>query len=286
VAPDSSVDPTEAEDRTASGVVPVSRSGSGIEPLAGPSHFRDDRSYTAALGSDLQKGMNDTAGGHTLPLADSTKFWSDFSGSMFLLATVLSLALEVVLWIVMGFSLGAAFLVGIVVSIALTAAMKTLSEESGPFSDQAYAHDSPLSPALVWVATSQLNSSSLGPGLDQNSAYLPAMIVSSDLISDLLSGSSLAVALFSAVALGADGAAYLGILLGIVGIFASIAAHVWDVFDWGLVVILADIESVACDFTSLGQEGGTEGPTEVVNGLTFLLDAGSLVLDFEGALAA
>jgi hypothetical protein len=58
-----------------------------------------------------------------------------------------------------------------------------------------------------------------------------------------------------------------------------IAADYWNVFEWQGVTILVDIESLACDFTSLTRESGQSPGNLFVNLLGLSLDGGTFLID-------
>ena len=243
-----------------------------------------DLSYTGSLASDVQNAINDTSGGHSLPVADATKYWKDFSGSIFLLAVTLATAIDIILWLVMGLSLGAEFIVGVVVSLALLAALRSLLNGSPIFDSGDLDGVAAFSAGSIWLMTSQLNHSSLGPTLRNNSDYLAATSISAGTVSDLVAGASLVTALAGIILLSVDAAAVLGLILAIVGIFTALAAQHTGNFFWGEVSVVTDIESLAVDFTSLRQEGGATGANGVLNGVSLFLDTISTIIDFKTAL--
>ena len=243
-----------------------------------------DLSFTGSLASDLQEGMNDTFDGHALPISDANRYWKDFTGSIFLLAVSLSAVLEVALWLIMGFSLGAGFLAGAVVGVALSASLQHLLSGPQPIASSGYSGVAPFTIESVWLTTTQLNRSSLGASLRSNSDYLPAMDVSAGMLSDVLAGGSVLVALIGIIFLSADAAAVLGLVLAIVGLFTAIAAQIAGNFVWGTVSVITDVESLAVDFTSLSQKDGRSGTNLIVNGVGLGLDVASTYIDFKSAL--
>ena len=104
--------------------------------------------YGLRLASDIEQTYNDSSANKSID-QDTARFWSDASGGIFLFIEGVAVAVTVVLTILEDFSLGAGFLLPIIVGFVMGGAIGALADKGGPslFSD--FENLNPISPALA-----------------------------------------------------------------------------------------------------------------------------------------
>lgn len=118
-----------------------------LSPVVSPIVNAVDQ-YTEQLASDIEQTYSDAAAGKSVT-NDAETFWSDVGASVFLLITVVAITITVVLTIIEGFSLGAGFLVPIVIGLVLNGSAKALADAGGPSFLSDFQGINPVSPSLA-----------------------------------------------------------------------------------------------------------------------------------------
>jgi hypothetical protein len=105
-------------------------------------------SFTNGVGSNLEVGATDLAEGKSIVQAAGW-FWANFSGPIFIIATIAAIALTVALTLLEAFSVGAGFVIPIIVGLVVSGAEATAAEGGGPSELGRFAGVGPFSPQVV-----------------------------------------------------------------------------------------------------------------------------------------
>ena len=118
-----------------------------LAPVIGPI-VSEMTQYTLHLTSDIEQTYNDSAA-HRSITSDAARFWADAGGSVFLVAEGVAIAITIAFTIIEGFSLGAGFLLPIVIGLVMSGALAALADGGGPSLFTDFQSVNPISPALA-----------------------------------------------------------------------------------------------------------------------------------------
>ena len=236
-------------------------------------------SYAQALVNDLGASYSDFGNYGYVPGADSQRFWSDFGGPIFITALVIAVTVEAVITLVEGFSLGAGFIVPILLSLVITAAMQAKQSYASP-NLSAHQQFSTPSPAMIWVASSVLNDTPVNgtpaPGT-HSSNYTDSWRTWADVFgwSWSLFGGTLSFGM-----IGASFSDKTGIVAAVTAFVLSVAAIILSFValannSWWLPYIVEGVAvtSVILDAYSLLQPAGQEPGWLALNVISFVGDS-------------
>jgi len=226
--------------------------------------------YGLDLGVNLLLVGDDHADG--LPIAPAAaEFWTNFSGPVFDFAFGVALALAIVLTILTGLSLGATFLIPIVVGIVIFSAGQAMADRGGPSYLSRVDGINPISegvPPLIQEITGWTVTTSGAPGWFIGAlSDLLALTTTSWAVTDILTAWELGKQADWTDSIGAD----LGILSIVV---AGVAAYYSSVGS-AVVSTFFDIGSLAVDWEALGKDDGDN----LENYVVLCLDAAAGALD-------
>lgn len=225
--------------------------------------------YEQNLASNLQSAGNDYSAGR--PVApDASRFWSNVTGPVFYFAAGVAIALTIVFTVMEGLSLGAGFLVPIIVGILLTGAAAGLANNGGPAYLQQFQGVSPVSPTLAnewksvtgWTQTSN----------DSAGWYLTALAA-------LLGIATTAVAATNAVTASETGFVpdwtdTWGTVFGVLAIILAGEASYYSSTAGAVVSVGFDGVSLILDGITIKDEG-----FDLQNVLVSVMDGAALVID-------
>jgi len=104
--------------------------------------------YTLHLASDIQQAYNDSS--QNKPVApDAARFWADVEAPLFIIVTAVAVVITAAITIIEGFSLGAAFLIPIIVGFVITGGAARLADGGGPSFISDFEETNPISSAMA-----------------------------------------------------------------------------------------------------------------------------------------
>ncbi len=221
--------------------------------------------YALRLGSDLEKTYNDSTAGHSTA-GDVAKFWADVGGSVFLLGMGVGTAVVIALALIEGFSLGASFLVPIVIGTLVTGALAATARSGGPTYVTDFENLNPISGAVAteWgnIFDPPAFLSALGPILESASMAWTVSWIE---------------AAYDGTIGGPTMTQWAGLVMGIVGFVTAAAAAQLDAGAAATVSIF--FASSGIILSAVGLIRGGEEPLAAIVGV--VLDTGTIAVDVE-----
>jgi hypothetical protein len=243
--------------------------------------------YTSQLSDDFQAVINDTVADRSAA-KDEARFWSDVAQPLFYVALAVVVVIAIVLTILEDFSLGAGFIISIVVGVLVSeSSISSLINGGGPNIARDFASMGPLSPA---VANEIGNLTGLGPGkpLTPRTNLGPPIRAGGlspetiETLGDLMGAGTTSAA--GAIVLeawtnhlSAPWSDMVGAALGVIGAVTCAAAYSVS-SEYGYILSsLFDVDSLMIDFF-----GPPDGMPWWFNTLVILGDFGTLAADAHG----
>ena len=244
--------------------------------------------YTLGMASAIWAVANDTAADR--PTAtDAARFWSDASEPVFLVALGLGVAIAVAFTIIEGLSLGAGFLIPLIIGAVLSGAIAAAASTGGPSYVSKLAGMDPLTTAM----TSELGTlfGSIDGGYAPRSAtpavsnpaaayttdtFLAAAGTALSLTTNSLAGTNILDAMGDPAWTDE-----VGFALGVIGMLAGSVAASYGSLAGTVVSLCFDGASVIIDEEAILEEDATSSPLEdwatlIMDGAAFGIDDYSL----------
>jgi hypothetical protein len=241
-------------------------------------------SYGQTLVNDLGSAYSDFTTDHYVPGGDSSRFWTDFGGPVFVAAVVIAVVAEVVITLVDGLSLGGGFVAPILLSLVVTTVMQAKEPFASPNVPNQAEFSSP-SPAMIWAASVLVNNTAVNgtpASGTQASNYTNSWRTWADVFGwswSLFSG-TLAFGMIGSAFSDKSGilASVTSFVLAVVAILLSFVAltnHSW----WLPYIILGvGMSSIFLDLYSLSTPGGRSPGWYALNIMSLIGDGAAFVI--------
>ncbi|MGC2205542.1 MAG: hypothetical protein WA719_06425 [Thermoplasmata archaeon] len=241
-------------------------------------------SYTARIASDFQQTVNDTLANHSVA-KDEARFWSDVAQPLFWVALAAAVAIEVVVTILEGVSLGTAFILSLIVGALISGTIAATVLAGGSSIANDFSKMSPLSPSVAYELgnlTGSGGSEEPGTGGALSIAAGPLAGVDAtdlDVLGSILGAGTTSFAGTVVLTAWAEKtnppwSDTVGAALGIIAMVTCAAAAAISSLFGSLLSMVFDADSVIIDLFGPG-----DGLPPLVNTLVLLGDAGAFVTD-------
>jgi len=231
--------------------------------------------FGLSIADSLAGAVSNVAAGKAVTQADAAAFWDNLTGPLFLTGIALAVAAEIVIAVLTPFTFGATFLVGLIISLLLSAALqaldtKSVAHSSGPTGITAF------NSAAIRSCEAVANSSNSPPREEANwTTNWNALVGTADRTTTLL-GTQLGLGLPAAAYYGGNGLVLPAVSFGfgLVGIALSVAgastgSRLVQETNVGISFTSAALDTV--DLTLFPED--RVGPLGTLNGVTLAMDS-------------
>jgi hypothetical protein len=229
--------------------------------------------YEQNLATNLQSAGSDYSADRSVA-PDAARFWSNASGPVFYFATAVAIVLTIVFTLMEGLSLGAGFLIPIIIGLVLTGPAAGIANGGGPTYLKQFKGVDPISSSLAneWKSITGWTQNATGSG----GWYLTALAA-------LLGITTTSVATTNAITAWQNGFVpdwtdTWGTVFGVLAIIVAGEASYYSSRGGAVVSVGFDGVSLVLDGISLHEELSLQnGIVAAMDGIAFAIDANTVV---------